>query len=214
MSGQRSSGDWQWRADRARGWLHSGGSVLFLGTAGPGESTAMLTSIAAQSGASRVLHCRGTSAPAATPYHALAELLATTTDEDLAPLPAPQRAVLSGAPFRAAPSAEHHTPAAIRLAALNLCRRLARTGPLLLVLDKLHYLDPASTDALRFVARSVHGLPVQVLATEHLTSSARSIGQRVCPRPLLVLGLGCLTPADMSHLIDTLTLTYPPDARP
>src|SRR6266540_52283 len=194
MSGQRSSGDWQWRADRARGWLHSGGSVLFLGTAGPGESTAMLTSIAAQSGASRVLHCRGTSAPAATPYHALAELLATTTDEDLAPLPAPQRAVLSGAPFRAAPSAEHHTPAAIRLAALNLCRRLARTGPLLLVLDKLHYLDPASTDALRF--------------------AARSIGQRVCPRPLLVLGLGCLTPADMSHLIDTLTLTYPPDARP
>jgi hypothetical protein len=214
MSAQDPSSDRQWRVDRAGGWLRSGGSVLFLGTATPDESTAMLTAIAAQSGARRILRCAADPTRVDRPYHTLADLLATTTDRDLATLPEPQRAVLSGAPFRAAPQADYFTPAAVRLAVLNLCRRLARTGPLLLVLGDLHQLDFASADVLRFVARAGVGLPIQVLATEHLTSTARSTGHRVCLRPLLVLGLGSLTPADMSHLIDTLTLTNRPDARP
>jgi hypothetical protein len=208
-----SPSDRQWRVDRAAGWLRSGGSVLFLGTASPDESTAMLTTIAAESGARRILRCTGDPAAVHRPYRALADLLATTTDAELAPLPEPQRAVLSGAPFRLAPQADYFTPAAVRLAVLNLCRRLARTGPLLLVLNNLHHLDPASTDVLRFLARAGAGLPIRMLATEHLTSTTRSSGHRLCLRPLLVLGLGSLTPADMSNLIDALTLANPPDAR-
>jgi hypothetical protein len=213
MGEYESPTDRQWRVDRAGGWLRSGGSVLFLGSAGPDESTAMLTAIAAQSDARRILRCTGDADRVTRPYHALADLLATTTDDDLAPLPEPQRAVLSGAPFRTAPQADYFSPAAVRLAVLNLCRRLARTGPLLLVLNNLHDLDRASTDVLRFLARAGVGLPIRMLATEHLTSSARSTGHRLCLRPLLVLGLGSLTPADMSNLIDALTLANPPDAR-
>jgi hypothetical protein len=208
-----SATDRQWRVDRAGGWLRGGGSVLFLGTVHPDESTAMLTAIAAQSGARRILRCTGDARHASRPYRALADLLATTTDDDLAPLPDPQRAVLSGAPFRAAPQADYFTPAAVRLAVLNLCRRLAGTGPLLLVLNNLHHLDSATADVLRFLARAGAGLPIQMLATEHLTSTARSTGHRLRHRPLLVLGLGSLTPADMSNLIDALTLANPPDAR-
>jgi hypothetical protein len=211
---EHASPDRQWRVDRAGGWLRSGGSVLFLGNATPDEATGMLTSIAAQAQARRILRCGARPQRPDQPYHALADLLATTTDADVAALPEPQRAILSGAPFRAAPQADYFSPAGVRLSVLNLCRRLARTGPLLLVLDNLHHLDPASTDALRFLARAGAGLPIQVLATERLTSTARSTGHRVCPRPLLVLGLGSLTPADMSNLIDTLTVTNPPDARP
>jgi len=208
------SPDRQWRVDRAGGWLRSGGSVLFLGNASPDESAAMLTSIAAQAEARRIMRCGADPRRADRPYHALADLLATVTDRDLAPLPEPQRAILSGAPFRSAPRADYFSPAGVRLPFRNLCRRLARTGPLLLILDNLHHLDPATTDVLCFLARAGAGLPIQVLATEQLTSTARSTGHRVCPRPLLVLGLGSLTPADMSNLIDALTLTNPPDARP
>jgi hypothetical protein len=208
-----SQTDRQWRVDRAAGWLRSGGSVLFLGNAGPAESTAMLTSIAAQSGARRILRCTGEARHAGHPYRALADLLATTTDDDLAALPEPQRAILTGAPFRPAPQADYFTPAGVRLAVLNMCRRLARTGPLLLVLNNLHHLDAPTTDVLRFLARAGVGLPIQMLATEQLTSTARSTGHRLCLRPLLVLGLGSLTPADMCNLIDALTLANPPDAR-
>jgi hypothetical protein len=213
MGAHDSPTDRQWRVDRAGGWLRSGGSVLFLGTASSDESIAMLTTIAARSEARRILRCTGDARHTARPYHALADLLATTTDADLAPLPDPQRAVLSGAPFRAAPQADYFTPAAVRVAVLNLCRRLARTGPLLLVLNNLHHLDFATTDVLRFLARAGAGLPIRMLATEHLTSAARSTGHQLCLRPLLVLGLGSLSPADMSNLIDALTLTNPPDAR-
>ena len=214
MSEYPTAADRHWRVDRAGGWLRSGGSVLFLGNASPDESTAMLTAIAAQSGAYRILRSAADPSHRDRPYHTLADLLVTVTDRDLAPLPEPQRAILSGAPFRAAPAADYFSPAGVRLAVLNLCRRLARTGPLLLVLDNLHHLDEASTDVLRFLARAAAGLPIQLLTTEQLTSTARSTGHRVCPRPLLVLGLGSLTPADMSNLIDALTLTNPPDARP
>ncbi|OLB66703.1 MAG: hypothetical protein AUI10_02015 [Actinobacteria bacterium 13_2_20CM_2_72_6] len=179
MGAHESPTDRQWRVDRAGGWLRSGGSVLFLGTVSPDESTAMLTAIAAQSAAHRILRSGGTAHHTTRPYWALADLLATTTDNDLAPLPEPQRAVLSGAPFRAAPQADYFTPAAVRLAVLNVCRRIARTGPLLLVVNNLHDLDAASTDVLRFLARAGAGLPIRMLATEHLTSTARSTGHRL-----------------------------------
>jgi len=213
MGQYESPAEWQWRIDRAAGWVREGGSVLFLGNAHPDESTAMLTAIAAQVGARRTLYCRAERSRSGTPYGALADLLVTVTDVDLAPLPQPQRAVLSGAPFRPGRQADYFTPAAVRLAVLNLFRRLARTGPVLLVIDRLHHLDPASADVLRFVARASAGLPIHVLATELLTSTARAAGHRMCPRPLLVLGLGTLTPADMSNLIDALTVPAPPDAR-
>src|SRR5256714_4053562 len=213
MSESPTAADRHWRVDRAGGWLRSCGSVLFLGNASPDESTAMLTAIAAQSGAYRILRSAADPSPRARPYHTLADLLVTVTDRDLAPLPEPQRAILSGAPFRAAPAADYFSPAGVRLAVLNLCRRLARTGPLLLVLDNLHHLDFPTTDVLRFLARARAGLPIQMLATEQLTSTARAARHRLCLRPLLVLGLGTLTPADMSNLIDALTLANPPDAR-
>jgi hypothetical protein len=136
--------DRQWRIDRAGGWLRSGGSVLFLGNAPAAEATAMVAAIAAQSGAVRLLH--GTARPerSADHYQALAGLLGTITDQDLAALPQPQRAILSGAPFRNAPRADYFSPAGVRLATLNLCRRLARGGRLLLILENLHHLDRGS----------------------------------------------------------------------
>src|SRR5256885_2708856 len=138
---EHESHDRQWRVDRAGSWLRSGGSVLFLGGPATGGSTGMLTRITAQSGANRVMRHRADRAHADRAYDGLAQLLAATTDRDLAPLPEPQRAVLSGAPFRAAPQAAYFSAAGVRLATLNLCRRLARTGPLLLVIDNLHDLD-------------------------------------------------------------------------
>src|SRR5207244_508440 len=87
MSEQGYPADRQWRVDRAGGWLRSGGSVLFLGNTTPDESTAMLTTIAALSGAYRIMRAGADRGDADRPYHVLADLLATMTDRDLAPLP-------------------------------------------------------------------------------------------------------------------------------
>src|SRR2546430_1531250 len=121
MGRDQSATDRRWRTERAAGGLRDGGSVLFLGSH-LGEPGDLLTDIADGAGAHRVLRGRGS--PAA-PYGTLAGLLATVTPADLAPLPQPQRAVLSGAPFGAAPPADYLTPAAVRVAVLNLVRTFA-----------------------------------------------------------------------------------------
>ena len=48
---------------------------------------------------------------------------------------------------------------------LDLLRRRAADGPLLLVLEDCHWIDPASRDLLELLARNVADLPVAVLAT-------------------------------------------------
>jgi DNA-binding CsgD family transcriptional regulator len=48
---------------------------------------------------------------------------------------------------------------------LDFSTALAETRPLVLLLDDLHWADPASLDLLRFLARSVSTLPLLILAT-------------------------------------------------
>lgn len=48
---------------------------------------------------------------------------------------------------------------------LDFFRALATDSPLLLILDDLHWSDPASLDLLRFLARSIGVFPLLIVAT-------------------------------------------------
>jgi hypothetical protein len=85
-------------------------------------------------------------------------------------------------------------PAAVRLAALNLFRVLARSRPLLLIVDDLQWLDEASADVLRFVAPRVEDLPVQMAAAERVAPDCLPLRRGLCPPPLLVVRLDTVAP--------------------
>jgi hypothetical protein len=85
-------------------------------------------------------------------------------------------------------------PAEVRLAALNLFRVVARSRPLLLIIDDLQWVDEASAEALRFVGRRVGDVPVQVAAVERVAPGHRPLRRALCASPLLVVGLEPVAP--------------------
>jgi hypothetical protein len=190
------------RLQTAGEWLLSGGSVLFFGPAGAGK-TAALDVVTAAVVQSRVLRC----APADTspgpdrPFGALAGLLSTITADELESVPAARRRVLAAAvsadagPVTPVPPV---TPAAMRLAVLNLFRVLARDHPLLLIVDDLQWVDEASAEVLRFVAPRVDDLPVQMAAAERVAPDSLPLRRGLCPPPLLVVRMGPLPPPDLA----------------
>jgi MoxR-like ATPase len=174
------------RLQTAREWLLSGGSVLFFGPVGVGKSAAvdLVTAAAVQS---RVLRCSPTlDDDAGRPFGALADLLSSITMGELDAVPAPRRTVLASV---VAGDLDAVAPAAIRLAVLNLFRVLARSRPLLLIVDDLHLVDEASADVLRFVAQRVEDLPVQMAAAERVAPDGLPLRRGLCPPPLLVVRL-------------------------
>ncbi|MGC9670373.1 ATP-binding protein [Planosporangium sp. 12N6] len=183
------------RLHTAREWLLSGGSALLFGPAGVGKSAA-LDLVTAAATRSRVLRFDAyrpepgrpsvTRRAADRPYAALAALFGAVGPADLAPLPASRRDVLGAL---MAGDAEALPPAAVRLAVLNLVRFLARSRPLLLAVDDLQGVDPASADVLRFVSTRVDDVPVQLAATERVAPGALPVCRGLCPSPLLVVRL-------------------------
>lgn len=178
----------------ARGWLFSGGSVLFFGQLGIGKSAVLDEFVAATD--RRVLCCAPTPTHADLGYFALAELLATVTEEEFDRLPAPQRRELTTAlqgwsqePPEATEPAAAERAGAVPLAVWNLLRLLADAQPLLLVVDDIQWLDAASVEVLRFVAATVGHLPIQMVAAERVWRGRHPHGYDICPPPLLMLGL-------------------------
>jgi AAA ATPase domain len=188
------------RLQTAGEWLLSGGSVLFFGPAGAGK-TAALDVVTAAVVQSRVLRY----APAASstghpdrPFGALAGLLSTITAAELESVPAARRKVLAAAVSAEPGLLSPVTPAAMRLAVLNLLRVLARDLPLLLIVDDLQWVDEASAEVLRFVAPRVDDLPVQMAAAERVAPDSLPLRRGLCPPPLLVVRMGPVAPPDLA----------------
>ena len=93
----------------------------------------------------------------------LADLIGPLGERSLAGLPAPQRRALEVVLLQA------HDPGvgvrAIGSALLGVLRHVAGERPLLLGIDDLQWLDPASSHALAFALRRLDPAPVTVLAT-------------------------------------------------
>lgn len=141
----------------------------------------------------RVLTCRPGEPESALPFAGLTDLFDGVTDAELRLLPAPQRHALEVAVLRAAPDGALPDPRAVNLAALNLVRLLAVERPVMLAVDDMQWLDPASADVLSYVARRSLDQAVGLLMTVRGESRLELEPDR--------LRLDGLTPADLHRLV-------------
>ncbi|MFJ8009962.1 ATP-binding protein [Streptomyces fagopyri] len=148
-----------------------GGALLLSGEAGVGKTAVLdvLAQAAHQEG-TRVLRAAGVEFEANCSYSGLNQILFPFQDA-LGELEAPFREAL-----RVALGFESGAPPEqlmVSNAVLLLLRRVAAGDPLLLIVDDLSWIDPASAAALGFVARRAAGIQVSFLAASR--SGSRSL---------------------------------------
>jgi DNA-binding CsgD family transcriptional regulator len=103
----------------------------------------------------QVLECRPVQAEAQLAFTALSDLLTDVPEVVLDELPVPQRRAIEVALLRAEPEDEEHFPRAVALGFLGVLVALARSGPLVVGIDDVHWLDQASQRVLAFAVRRV-----------------------------------------------------------
>jgi DNA-binding CsgD family transcriptional regulator len=113
-----------------------------------------------------VLAARASQAEATMSFAALADLLDGVEPETVAALPPPQRHALDVALRRAEPSGSAPDRLAIAAGFLGIVRQLADVGPVLIAVDDLHWLDPASSGPLAYTARRLPGPHTRLLLSK------------------------------------------------
>jgi DNA-binding CsgD family transcriptional regulator len=111
----------------------------------------------------RVLSCRPAGSEAQLSYAALSDLIARAY-EDVEEMPSVQRRSLDIVTLRQEPGeapTDHRTVAA---AVLTVLRHLCATGPVLIAIDDLQWIDQASAMPIAFCARRLSDEPVGILA--------------------------------------------------
>ena len=129
-------------------------TLLFTGPPGIGKTALWEAGmgLAGQYGF-RVLVARPFEPEARHSFAGLFDLLEPVGADTLAELPDPQRHALEVALLRSDPADLAPDPFAIAAGLLGVLRSLAAAKPLLVAIDDLQWLDPASADALAFAAR-------------------------------------------------------------
>ena len=144
---------------------HSAVTVL-VGEPGLGKSTIWeaLTHEAAAAGVT-LLSARPAEAEARAAWSGLTDLLSDLDGRHHESLPAPQRVALDSACLRAAPPAAGVDPRAVWSAMYSVVLGVADAGPVLIAIDDIHWLDPASIRALAYLARRLPARGVVMVAT-------------------------------------------------
>jgi predicted ATPase len=132
------------------------GALVLSGEAGIGKKILWEAGVEeARERFSRVLSCRGVEAEASLSFAGLSELLAPVLEETGPSLAPPRRRALEVALLLAEPGEMAPDPHAIGLAVLDALTALARDGPVLIALDDVQWLDPASAGVLQIALRRV-----------------------------------------------------------
>jgi hypothetical protein len=127
------------------GLLHSPGALVLAGAAGAGKTTLLRsgTAIAAERGFA-VLRTSPAQSDFRLAFAGLADLLGPHLDTVLAELPPPQARPLRIALLLAEEPDYRPEPRLIAVAFLTALTVLARTKPVLIVVDDIQWLDPPS----------------------------------------------------------------------
>jgi DNA-binding CsgD family transcriptional regulator len=186
-------------------------ALLLEGAAGIGKTTLWHAGVSiARARGHRVLSCRGAEPEALLSYAALGDLF----DFELPDLPAPQQRALDAALLRAEFEGAPPDQRAVSVASLGVLRALAASGPVLVAIDDVQWLDVPSARALAFVVRRLEDAPVRVLVTLRVGSGGDPLGLgRTGPAPVLHrLPIGQLSEVAMTRLLRARTegrLTHP-----
>ncbi|MEU6251172.1 AAA family ATPase [Streptomyces sp. NPDC047043] len=192
--------------EAARAELTGRSGVLFHGPAGIGKSTlltALLASLAAHDRSCTVLHCSPAQQDARLPYVGLVDLFARVPESCLEALAPQPRAALKAALLQGTEPADDHSRLAVRVAVLEVLRNLAATGPVLLVLDNLQWLDEPSAEVLAFAVRRVEGLDIRAVAAERVADGEQPERLRCCPPDTVDVPVPAMTDGEVAHLVRT-----------
>jgi len=178
--------------------------MVIDGEAGIGKSTLWLNALEAAVRRSwRVMTTQPTEAEAAFAFAGLGDLLEKTSELLLRRLPAPQQRALRVALLRDEPDGPVPDHRAVSVALLNVLRLLTEDGPLLLAVDDVQWLDPASSVALAFAIRRLRDEPIGILLARRVESpSPMPLGlDRWAPDRVDRIRLGPMSPAAVRKLV-------------
>ncbi len=164
-------------------------ALVLGGEAGIGKSAVWLDALGdARARSYRVLSSRPTESEAKLSFAAVGDLLDGVVDEVLDALPAPQRTALEVALLRAEAGASPPDRRTLSSAFHGALMALATTGPLVLAIDDVQWLDLPSARVLEFAIRRLHDVPIGILVTARAEEND--------PLPL---GLDRALPAERIH---------------
>jgi DNA-binding CsgD family transcriptional regulator len=143
------------------------GCLVLLGEPGIGKTAVWANGIAtAREAGVAVLSSRASEAETGVSFAALSDLAGAIDDEVLAALPAPQLHALEVAIRRAHPTGGPVDPLAISAGFHGALRAIGESGPLLLAIDDVQWLDGASAEPIAFAIRRLAGCNVRILLTK------------------------------------------------
>ena len=182
------------------GSVSEGPSALLLeGAAGIGKTTLWHAGVSvARARGHRVLSSRAAESEARLSYAALGDLF----DFELPDLPAPQRRALDAALLRAEVEGAPPDQRAVSVASLGVLRALAASGPVIVAVDDVQWLDAPSARVLAFVARRLEEAPIRILAALRVGSGGDPLGLgQTGPLPLQRVPIGPLGEEPMTRLL-------------
>jgi DNA-binding CsgD family transcriptional regulator len=194
--------------------IPEGASALLLeGEAGMGKTTLWSAGIAeAEDRGGRVLRALPAESETALSFSGLGDLLDGSLDEAFGSLPEGQRSALSRALVLEEAEGPPPDAHAVGVAFLGVLRSLAESGPLVVAVDDVQWLDEASAAALGYAARRLRSEQVGLLlarrsglGSQLLEELRRSLGARFRD-----VAVGPLEPAALHRAIqDQLGVTLP-----
>ena len=148
-------------------------ALTLVGEAGIGKSTlwSFATDLARARG-DRVLAWRASDAERDLAFGALSGLFDELDGADLRAIPPPRRRALEVALGRIEGTTDRAGPGLVGLAVLDLVRRLAGQGPVVIALDDVQWLDRPSAGALAFAIRRLRAEPVAIVLAERSVGGA------------------------------------------
>jgi DNA-binding CsgD family transcriptional regulator len=188
-------------------------SVLVLeGEPGIGKTTVWreIVRLAEERGF-RVLACRPAEAEAKLTFSALTDLFEPLPEDALGVLSEAQRRALDVALLRTEPGKAAADRRTLATAVRSLLAGLASTGPLLLAVDDVQWLDRSSASALEFALRRLGPEPIGFLASRRLREPAQlQIEQVAEPEHVTRLSIGPLSLAGLHHVLEGSLGKSPP----
>jgi predicted ATPase len=189
-------------------------AIVLAGEAGIGKTTVWRAALERARGRDVcVLVSRPAESEARLSFAGLADLLEPVLGDALGDLPSVQRRALEAALLlsdqaRAAPDER-----TIATACLGVVKRLAEDGPVVVAVDDVQWLDPATVLVLEFVARRLAEQPVGLLLAERVSGeSAAPLGLGRADLELRQVRLGPLSTGALHRLLRDqvgVTLTRP-----
>jgi DNA-binding CsgD family transcriptional regulator len=194
--------DWQQVREFAVSTWSRPEALVIAGEAGAGKSTLWRAGAEAATGAGhRVLRSEPSAAEADLSFAVLSDLLTEALPAVARQIPDPQREALEIALLLRPAGPEPPTARAVGLAVLAALRGLTATGPVLVGIDDVQWIDEDSLDALTFAFRRVDHGPLGLLAAARTEAPADPLTAVSPPPPEGWRGLVAAVPAQTIDLV-------------